>query len=188
MVQIKGFPDYLVDECGRIFSLKSNRFLKPSYDKRGYASVELFRKGESKKLLVHRIVAEAFILNPDNLPQINHIDENPRNNNVNNLEWCTAKYNMNYGNGAVTRHSKIDYSKPIYKINAIKNGKKACKPILMFTKDGKFISEFCSAAEAERKTGIDNRYISAAATGKNKTAKGYIWKFKEGRDDLSFQY
>lgn len=187
MIPVKDFPLYLVNRKGEIYSVRAKKILKPNYTSKGYASVELWSKGKRTRKLIHRIVAEAFIPNPDGLPQVNHIDENPRNNEVNNLEWCTAKYNMNYGNGAKTRHLKIDYSKDIYKINAVVNGKKACKPVLMFTKDGHFISEFKSLKEAEKMTGIDSRYISAVLHGKNKTAKGYVWKLKERSDDLSYQ-
>ena len=188
IVPIEGFPDYLVDTSGKIYSLKTHKYLKPNYTKKKYASVELFKDGKSKRILIHRIVAKAFIPNPNNLPQVNHIDENPSNNDVNNLEWCSAKYNMNYGEGAKKRHLKIDYSKPCYRINAIKNGKKACKPVLMFAKDGKFLKEFESAVEAEKETGVNRRHISDVVRGKRATSGGYKWKFKEGRDDLSFQY
>lgn len=117
-IPVQGYPDYLIGEDGRIWSKKTHKYLKPAYTKTGYASVELFNSSGSKRLLIHRLVARAFIPNPLNLPQVNHIDEDPRNNSVDNLEWCTAKYNMNYGNGAKTRHVNINYSKPIYKVVA----------------------------------------------------------------------
>jgi hypothetical protein len=182
-VPIRGYPDYLVDEDGRIWSNKTNKYLKPAYTNRGYASVELFNDEGSKRILIHRIVATAFIPNPYNYPQINHKDENPKNNSVSNLEWCTAKYNMNYGDGAKKRHNTIDYSKPCYRENAIKNGKKAARPVSMYSLDGQFIKLFKSAADASRQTGIYVTNITRAARTKY-NAGGYAWKY-ERSDDLS---
>ena len=175
---VKDFPDYLIYEDGRVWSNKTNKFLKHAHTLKGYASVELFNTNGSKRLLIHRLVAEAYIPNPDGLPQINHKDENPRNNHVSNLEWCTAKYNMNYGEGARTRHSKIDYSNPIYRENAIKNGKKVSIPVLMFKGD-KLIKTFESAKDASKKTGIAHSNILRAAHGERATAGGYVWKKME---------
>lgn len=183
-VQIPGYPHYFVNEDGSVYSLYSKKYLKQSCNSHGYLSVELYEGKKRKRIFVHRLVAQTFLPNPFNLPQVNHKDENPSNNHINNLEWCDAKYNMNYGLGAKTRHLKIDYSKPIYKINAIKNGKKASKPVLMLTKEGIVIREFESGAEAERLTGTKRKYISAVIHGKAKSANGYIWKLKERGDDL----
>ena len=80
-------------------------------DLKGYCIVRLRKDGKGKSYLVHRLVAQAFIPNPLNLPQVNHIDENKKNNNIDNLEWCTAKYNANYG----TRNIRV-------RETAIKNG------------------------------------------------------------------
>lgn len=79
---VLNYPNYTVDEEGRIYSIKSNKFIKPSTSKKGYMSVELFNENGSKRMLVHRIVAMAYIPNPNDYPQVNHIDENPSNNNV----------------------------------------------------------------------------------------------------------
>lgn len=182
---IKDYEDYLVNENGQVFSKKSNRFLKPL--KQTYLTVELFNDKGSKRFLVHRLVAQTFIPNPDNLPQVNHKDENKHNNNVGNLEWCTAKYNMNYGEGAKTRHTIIDYSKSIYKENAIKNGRKVSRPVLQFTKDGEFIARYNSAKEAHRETGANHSHILECCAGKRyKTVNGFIWKYDncERRSDL----
>lgn len=122
---VLNYPDYLVYEDGRIWSNKTNKFLKPAYTRAGYASVELFGYNGRKRFLIHRLVANVYIPNPNHYPQINHKDENPKNNHVNNLEWCTARYNMNYGEGAKRRHSNIDYTKPCFSENARKNGKKS---------------------------------------------------------------
>lgn len=181
---IADFPDYAIDTEGKVFNVKSGKYRRYSVTQRGYCSVDLHRKGTIKRFLVHRLVAEAFIPNPNNFPQVNHIDENPSNNNVNNLEWCTAKYNMNYGKGAKTRHLKIDYSKPCYKQNAIINGQKTSKPVCQYDKKGILINRFNSAKEAERITGIDSAHIGHCCTLKRRTAGGYCWRF-ERSDDLS---
>jgi hypothetical protein len=180
---VKDYPDYLVYETGMIWSNKTHKFLKPA-NRNGYQSVELFNEYGGRMFSIHRLVAEAFIPNPYNYPQINHKNEIRSDNNVDNLEWCTAKYNMNYGEGAKTRHLKQDYSKPIYKENAIKNGKKASKPVAMFSIKNELISIFESAAEASRQTGIYKTTITRSARSHLK-AGGYIWKYAEGRDDLS---
>ena len=177
---VRKYPDYMVEENGSIWSKKTHKYLKPSYTKNGYATVELFNANGSKRLLVHRLVACTFIPNPLNLPQVNHIDENPRNNNVDNLEWCTAKYNMNYGNGAKMRHANIDYSKPIYKVMARKNGKTVSIPVTMYDKSGNALKSFESANEASRQTGISQCNILRVAHGDRKTAGGYIWRREEG--------
>ena len=115
-IPVVGYKDYLIYPDGKVFSTKSNKFLKPNITPQGYKSVELFNNNGSKRLLIHRLVAQAFIPNPENLPQVNHKDENPSNNNVDNLEWCTQKYNCNYGTRVdrIMETKKQQYKK-IYK-------------------------------------------------------------------------
>ena len=187
-IPVVGYEDYLIYPDGKVFSTKSNKFLKPNITPQGYKSVELFNNNGSKRLLIHRLVAQAFIPNSENLPQVNHKDENPSNNSMDNLEWCTAKYNMNYGNGAKTRHSKIDYSKPSYKENAIKNGKVVSIPVLQIDKYGNVINRFGSIKEATDSLGVKQSHISECCKGKRKTSYGFSWKY-ERSDDLSvYQY
>ena len=88
---------YTVSEDGRIYSHISNKFLKPNVTKCGYATVQLFKNKTGKRLLIHRLVAQAFIPNPENKEQVNHKDENKLNNQISNLEWNSRKENMNYG-------------------------------------------------------------------------------------------
>lgn len=96
---ISGYENpYKISNLGNVISLRNNRFLKHHMIKKGYLFVQLSKDGKSRNYLVHRLVAGAFIDNPNNLPEINHKDENPSNNVVFNLEWCTHKYNMNYNN------------------------------------------------------------------------------------------
>ncbi len=174
---VNGFENYTVDEQGNIYSICSKKYLKPSRNKNGYMMVELFNEKEGKNKLVHRVVAEAFIPNPNNYPQVNHKDENKLNNNVTNLEWCTAKYNMNYGKAAKTRHSKIDYSKQIYKDSMKKAYDVLKKSVIQCDPFGNVINKFKSITEASKNTNISRTNIGRSANGKRKTAGGFIWKF-----------
>ena len=105
---------YQISSLGRVKSLPKERnnginneiILKQCTDKKGYKRVNLYKNKKSTRVLVHRLVAEAFLNNPNNYPLINHKDENPSNNKVENLEWCTYKYNNNYGNRA-KKFSKV---------------------------------------------------------------------------------
>ena len=96
---VEGFEDYAVSNLGNVKSLKygKERILKPRKNKDGYLFVTLCKNGKMKNFKVHRLVASAFLPNPNNLPQVNHLDEVKTNNVVSNIEWCSAKYNMNYG-------------------------------------------------------------------------------------------
>ena len=97
MLDIKGYESlYAITSCGKVYSYRAKRFLKPGKDKYGYLQVNLCKDGKQKTYRIHRLVAEAYLPNPDNLPQVNHIDENKSNNALPNLEWCTAAYNINY--------------------------------------------------------------------------------------------
>lgn len=171
---------YIVSSIGHVKSLfRYKRILKYNINKRGYASVELFKNGESKRLLVHRLVAQAFIPNPDNLPQINHLDENPLNNAVSNLEWCTAKYNDNYGNRNAKIKAHTDYTTEDRKRIARSNGAVASKSIIQQRRDGISI-RYMSAKQASRLTGIAYRRICDAANGKQKTAGKCSWIYEGG--------
>ena len=98
MKEVKGYEGlYAVTENGQVWSYKRNKFLKPWVCQGGYLQVSLTKNKIAKKHKVQRLGAIAVIDNPDNLPQVNHKDENKTNNSVENLEWCDAKYNINYG-------------------------------------------------------------------------------------------
>ena len=175
-VAVKNYPMYEVNEDGSVFSRYTNKTLKTNVSRTGYHTVELFNKEGSKRLLVHRIVAEAFLPNPFGLPQVNHKDEDKGNNAVSNLEWCTAKYNMNYGHMGKIRHTLIDYTKPVYKEvgNRLKD---VCRIPVNQILQGKIIASFASEAEAFKITGI--RHISEVCTGKRKSAGGYTWQYRK---------
>lgn len=87
--------NYEISNFGRL--MRNNKIIKPVKCSNGYLEYFLWKDGKRSVYLAHRLVAKYFIPNPNNLPQINHKDENIQNNNINNLEWCTSKYNANYG-------------------------------------------------------------------------------------------
>ena len=164
---------YQVSNLGNVSTLKHKKtfILKPAQNGKGYLKVILRNNNKSKKyFFVHRLVAQAFLPNPNNYPVINHKDENPLNNNVNNLEWCTQKYNCNYGTAQERRAKKIS--------KILTNRKDLSKTVLQYDKNGILINEYPSMKEAERKTGINNGYICSVCKGKLNTAGGYIWKYK----------
>lgn len=176
--KVKGYEEqYLINNDGEVYSLLSNKVLKPNYMTTGYLSVELFKNGKRKRCSIHRLVAEAFIDNPDNLPCVNHKDENKQNNNVENLEWCTYKYNSNYG----TCKEKIKKNRVISdKLrNSIRaTGLKNAKPVIQLTKDNVVINRFDSIMKAAEALNIDHGHISSVCKNKRKTAGGYKWKYE----------
>lgn len=109
MRDIPGYEGlYAVTSCGKVYSYKRQKFLKACGEKDDYQIVWLCKDGEGKSWYVHRLVAMTFLPNPDNLPQVNHKDEHKDHNCLNNLEWCSSKYNLNYG----TRTQRV--KKPVY--------------------------------------------------------------------------
>lgn len=154
--EVKGYNGlYKVTRDGVVFATKNNRILKSEMNRAGYYAVRLSMNGINRMRLVHRLVAEAFIPNPDNLPVINHKDENKLNNHVSNLEWCTQKYNVNYGSAFERRMKKI------------------CKPIVCVETG----ETFRSVKEASEKIGLCRLQISLCLRGKAKTAAGFHWKY-----------
>lgn len=159
---------YRISNFGRIISLPRNgtrktpRILKRVSDKRGYEIVILSKNGIRKTYKTHRLVAQTFIPNPNNLPQINHKNEIKTDNNVYNLEWCDSLYNVNYG----TRIEKV----------VDKRSKQVC----MFDKDNNYIKTYKNGVEASKETGISKHHINSCCHKRygRKTAGGYIWKYK----------
>ena len=162
---IKGFEGlYQVSNKGNVKSLVNNKgvarekVLKP-VNVKGYKRVILYKNKTSKRFLVHRLVADAFLPNPHNLPCVNHKDENGENNSVENLEWCTYKYNSNYG-------TSIERSR-----------KKIMKKTYQYTREYELICVYDSVKQASDATNIDHRYIASCCRGNHKTAKGFIFSY-----------
>ena len=171
---IKGYEgSYQVSNLGSVKSL--NRFdsaghklkgkiLKACINFDGYHQVILCN-GRIKTFTSHRLIASAFIPNPENKPEVNHKKGIKLDNRASELEWCTRSENMQHA----------------YDIGLKYKEKKCCinKAILQYDKNEIFIAEYISQLEAKRKTGISNKNISLACNGYKKTAGGFIWKFKE---------
>lgn len=180
---VGGFEgEYQISSFGRLkhFSKNGWNILKNTNKKGDYFNVVLTGKSYNKSVRIHRLVAEAFIPNPENKPQVNHIDGNKQNNNVNNLEWVTAKENMLHS----VRLNPNQVRPMNYYNKYIKPNK-----IQQFSIDGEFIKEYENAQEAHRATGVCARNILQVA---NKTpfnkhgnvrrqAGGFIWKLAERR-------
>lgn len=149
MRDVKGYEGlYGITSCGKVWSYKYKKFLKPEVNGNGYMRIMLCKDGQRKMYSLHRIVAEAYIPNPDNLPQVDHIDNDKTHNYVNNLQWITHKDNVRKGNNI---------------------------PILQYDLDGNFIREWECAADVGKKV-KDN--ICHCLKGRYKTAYGFIWKYK----------
>ena len=146
---------YAVTSCGKVYSYRNEKFLKLQKRKDGYLQVNLCKNSERKKYLVHRLVAEAYLPNPNNLPCVNHRDENKENNALPNLEWCTHEYNINYGSH--NKRMAKSLSKPVY-----------CEE-LNKTFDG--------AAAAARELGLDHSHITKCCKGKLRTTGGYHFRY-----------
>lgn len=145
------------------------RATKPN--NRGYIQICLSKDGRQEYKLLHRIVAEAFISNPLNLPQINHIDENKNNNNISNLEWCTNMYNRHFGTGLERAMANRDH-----KEIARKTALKKLKPIKEHLPNGD-IREWLGAAVAARDLGITRSCISHCCRTPGTTYKQSRWEF-----------
>lgn len=171
---IKGYEGlYKVSNFGRVLSLHRQgnpKILTPKCNNSKRLWVSLYKCGVEKPMLIHRLVAQAFLDNPDNLPQINHIDENPQNNNIVNLEWCTQEYNIKY---YCDRHPRKDgniyYSEKYHKRNHLK--------IKQFSKDGIFVREWDNSRQIFLETGWSDWSISECCRGKRKSAYGFIWQY-----------
>ena len=152
---------YQVSSEGRVKSLKygEEKILKNNKNNSGYLSVSLSKDGKRKTYSIHRLVAQAFISNPNNLLEINHIDEDKTNNRVENLEWCTKQYNNNYG----TKNERA--------------AERNTKRILQFTKEGEFIKKWDSTMQIERELGFNGGNITKCCKGKCKLTYGYKWRY-----------
>lgn len=166
---------YQVSNMGHVRSLdrtdkkgqfRFGRVLADKHNNRGYHTIALSRDGTTKYRLIHRLVAMAFLDNPNKLPEVNHIDEDKANNAASNLEWCTSEYNLNYGTrkariaeSAGYKHKTNYYNKP--------------KPIVATNVATGFSVRLPNLHAAGERLGIDFRQVSAVIRGKQRTAHGY---------------
>lgn len=183
---IEGYEGkYQVSNYGRVKSLNYNKekILKIGDNSKGYKIVTLCKDGKSKTYFVHRLVAFAFIPNPNNLPQVNHKDEDPSNNCVNNLEWCSAEYNINYGK----HNEKVSKARKGYKhseeskkkISEAKKGKN--NPMATKVYCVELDMYFDTVTEGAEYVGCYQSAISGVLIGKYKTAGGYHWIYAEDK-------
>ena len=152
--QIK-YSNYEVSDMGDVRNSKSKKVRK-TFDCSGYRRVTLYINNCVKNFLVHRLVAEAFIPNPNNLPEVNHINENKTDNRVENLEWCDREYNINYG----TR------------------SKRCYKSLLQLDENGNLIKEWDSLVNASKFFDISKTAISNCCNGRSASSCGFIWRYK----------
>lgn len=180
--QIKDFPDYYATDTGDIYSRQDRwkriRKLKPAKSPAGYLRVLLHKDGKRFNKFVHRLVAETFIPNPENKPFINHLNGNKEDNRIQNLSWCSTSENVKHSYDVLHRK----HSQPMLGRFG-KDNKKS--HIVLQLQDNKVINYFYGIGEANRKTGIQFKNISAVCRGKRKSAGGFQWKYKEESDKIT---
>lgn len=159
---IKGYEGrYAISNLGNVKSYESNKIMKQETVRHGYKAIYLKKDGIRSHKYIHILVAEAFIPNPDNLPIINHKDENPANNHMDNLEWCTYQYNNTYNDVHIQR--------------AIKQGKQ----VFQYDKNGNLVNVHISVREAGRFIGGSSSNISSCCKGDLYTCYGFVWSHHE---------
>ena len=152
MRDIKGYEGiYAITSCGKVYSYRRKKFLKTQKQKTGYLMVLLQKDNKIKNCYVHRLVAEAYLPNPNNYSDVNHKNELKTDNRVDNLEWCTHSYNLNYG----TRMSHC--YKAVYCVELNKT--------------------FNSIKEAAQAFNLSYTNLSSCLNGRLKTFAGYHWKY-----------
>lgn len=167
------------------------KILKFGKDPKGYYRTSLALNGVNTTVKIHRIVAQAFIPNPNKLPQVNHIDGNKENNRVDNLEWCDNQENQDHAwKNGLRKKGKEHWSygkqpkwwtnqkgknHPSYGLRGVKNANS--KKVVQYDKNNNFIKQWDSMADIQREIGINTCNISLCCQGKRKTAGGYIWKY-----------
>ena len=171
---------YQVSESGKIYSTprtdrmgrpQGGTIVTPKTNNRGYWQIRLNKDGITHYRLLHRVVAEAFIPNNRNFPQVNHIDENKSNNHFENLEWCTNLYNRHHGTGIKRMAKNHDYKK-LARING--------KRVQQCKIDGSVVAIFYSVLEAQRQTGVHEANIRRCCYKQGRTAGGYKWEYLRG--------
>jgi hypothetical protein len=183
---------------GKIFDRTyPEKVLKYGKDKKGYYRTVLSLDGINTTVKVHRIVAQTFIPNPENKPQVNHIDGNKTNNRIDNLEWCNNQENQDHSwKTGLRKRGKEHWSygkqpqgfkkyyethkgirHPSYGVRGIKNSNS--KKVIQYDKCGNYIRQWNSMADIYRELKISTGCVCNCCKGKRKTAGGYVWKYKE---------
>lgn len=187
-VNIKGYEGlYQISNYGQVKSVPrrgtDGRIIKPSFSGSGYLQTHLCSNGVCKSYLVHRLVALHFIDNPNNYPEVNHKDENKTNNYFENLEFCTRKYNENYGTKKLRSVANHNYKESALKSAAHHNYKivaeKQAKAVLQFDLNNNFIKRWNSLHDIYRELNYSIGNISRVCNNKLNKVYGYIWKFEE---------
>lgn len=160
---IKGYENlYQISNKGNVRSLLTNKILIGGTDLQGYKIVTLRKDKKNHTKTVHRLVAQAFLPNPNKLPCVNHKDENKQNNVIDNLEWCSYSYNLNYGSRTIRKNRKTVYQ---------------------YDKEGNLLNVYSGVCEAAKINGISAGNLTFASkhkkiNGDPRTIGGYIWKIK----------
>lgn len=174
MKQVEGFPMYYVTRDGKVYSLFSHKFLRSNIQRNGYHTVELFNENGSKRVLIHRLVAKAYVPNPNCYPVVNHLDESKDNNNAENLEWTTHRANLMYGTAPARRRAHTDYSTQNRKDAARRNGRKVWRRVRNVD-TGEVFDSIKLAASHYR---ISFSHIGECCRGsKYETVGGYHWEY-----------
>lgn len=187
--EYQNYVDYSISTKGRVRNDSTGRILKRTLHSNGYLQVTLCSKTEKPiHPTIHVLVALAFIPNPNNLPEVNHKDEDKTNPNVDNLEWCTPKYNNNYGTKP-ERISKANsgVNNPMYGTISPMRGKCGLKhfnskQVVQLTMNGELVHSYDCISEVS-KFGFSPSCVSDVCNGKAKQHKGYRWEFKCIYDD-----
>lgn len=168
---VPGYEDrYCIYENGTVYSKKANKNMTLQMGNNGYWYVKLRKKGKREHRTIHRLLAMAFIPNPGNKPEVNHIDSDRSNYALENLEWVTTSENQ--------KHSYKHTNRMPNKTMIGKFGKLHPRSVVVeqYTLTGKFLTSYYGYCDAGRKTGIQYRNIHKACNGQRKTAGGYVWK------------
>lgn len=175
--RVRSVTHDVVDTLGR-HSTKEGKILSlRNSTQTGYPTINLNKDGKYKSFNVHRLVAEAFIPNPNKLPCVNHKDESRDNNCVDNLEWCTYKYNNTY---RTAPERKMKSLREYFNSHEVIGHPHHGQPIVQYTLSGKVVREFTSINAAERELCLGpSSGISACCAHKLNTAYGYVWRFKD---------
>ena len=195
------YKNYFVDKQGNVYNKRQQ--IKPQIDKHGYLWVNLTYDGKQHNHKIHRLVAQAFIPNPDNLPQINHKNEDKTDNRVENLEWCDSYYNIHYGTtlerarktrkergyywikDAIAKRKENNPNNEMWfriaeikKRNGTNRQEKLMIGVVQLDLNGNFIKEYESMTDAANAVGCARSNIRDCCKGRQKTAKNYKWKYK----------